>query len=198
MSPFAETTVCIRVAKNYNRGGVGASLRTGYHVWDQEGNVGAYGRWAPARNKVIVGVVAVCLAVCVLSGKADAQERKWKFVKYDDSMFSYYDPEDITYNNENHIVGVWLKFLPVPGSTSYDRIQGDLKRMGVEREYRSLLVRYEIDCENSAGVQREMVCFDKNRSVIESMMMVRGAGEIAIPDDIIEHVAKEVCTKQGD
>lgn len=171
---------------------------TGIHHGSEEGNVDALGEWASARKKIIMGVVVACLSICVFSGRTAAQERQWKFIKYEDSMFSYYDAEDVSYEDDKHVAGVWLKFLPVPGGSSYVRIHEDLKKMGIEKDYCSLIIRYEIDCPNSGGTQREMVCFDKNRSVIESITLPPGGRAIAIPPDIIEYVAKKVCARQED
>lgn len=163
-----------------------------------ESRGGLRGGWVTAGYKVITTMIVALLAICVSSSSAVGQERKWKFIKYEDSLFSYYDPENIVYRDENRTVEVWLKFLPVPGSDSYARIREDLRRLGIEKEYRSLIIRVEIECTKSEVSQRELVCFDKNRGVIESMQMPPGVSEIEVPLDISEYVTRVVCAKQGD
>ena len=122
---------------------------------------------------------------------AEAEE-EWKFVKYVDDIFSYYDAQSIAQLPDGH-VKVWMKVMPMPESPSYTKIKDEIKKYGVDEEFRSLHILYEIDCSRNTAAQIEMVCFDKSKAAIKTVEMKSEAGEISIPKDLVDMVGKKVC-----
>lgn len=145
------------------------------------------------KMKIGLKIVILLLAgLALFAFSANAEEGAWKFIKFNDDIFAYYDAQNIAQLPDGH-VKVWMKVMPMPESPSYAKIKEEIRKYGVEEEFRSLHILYEMDCSRNTAAQIEMVCFDKSKGVIKTVQIQSETGEISVPKELVEMVKKEVC-----
>lgn len=136
----------------------------------------------------LAAVVVVLFTPCASAVDDDG----WKYIKYQDGIFCYYDPESVT-NLPNRHRKISIKVLPIRGSGFYSHITNDLKQYGLNRELLFFVMSYEVDCADNRTIPVELVCYDRQRRIINLNLGADSLASITLPKIIHASARKIVC-----